>query len=240
MSAIGKVFKTIFVLLGLVGIATSAAFIIKSPSSFKDLGREIGIVKDSVDDATNQSLPYLMTFSTIKGTGSGYKSSYISAEGSSKKWYCSWGTEPTIAKDKTTISYILGWNNIEKVYYGGYTYKNEIQKLVDDSLIEQNYKFTYLVMDFDFSVNHSIQFNLSPFDDLKDSKLYLITSNNKGESWSVSKEQNMNETEKNKSFAIKQTFKASGVINKRYGLLLISKSAYARLEVDSFFALSEV
>lgn len=237
MSAFGKIFKTIFVLLGLAGIATSAAFLIKSPNSFIDLGREIGIVNDDVDTATNQRLPYFMDFTQVSGTGSGYKSSYFSAKNSSKKWYCSWGTEATKTKEGNGLSYVLGWNNIDKVYYGGYTYKNEIQNLVDDSFIENNYKFTYLLMDFDFSENHKIEFNVKPYDKLTDTKLYLISSNNKGKSWSVTKEENMSESEANKGITIQNTFETPGTINKRYGLLLISKEAYSRLEVNSFIAI---
>lgn len=238
MGTAKKIFTTIFVLLGLAGITTSMAFLIKSPGSFVDLGREIGIVNDGKNESGTQKLPYFMDFTNLSGTGSGYKSSYLNSNNSKAKWYCSWGTEPTKSKEDVEVSYILGWNNIENIYYGGYTYKDEIQKIVSETALSDGYKFSYIIMDFDFIDHHEIEFNVKAFDNLsKDTTLQLITSNNQGKSWSIVKDCELENINKGIAFKINHTYKPIGNINRRYGLLLSSKNAYCRLEMYSFSAL---
>ncbi|MCQ2801404.1 MAG: hypothetical protein MJ222_01950 [Bacilli bacterium] len=234
-----KILKFIFAILGVLAIATCVVLAIKLPSTFTDLGKEVGLISEKIDenDSNLRGMPFTSDFSHQTNLGSDYKSSYIKNSGDNNRWYCSWGSGASLSEDESYHSFILGWNKISSVYYGSYTYFDKISNVTELSKTDELYKFTYLLMDFDFYQNHTISFGVKPHDSLRDSSLKLITSHNRGESWSVVTEISSDYLQSTKTFDISATFNKTSQAYTRYGLVLESKLDKARLEINNVYAM---
>lgn len=235
-----KVLKFIFGIVGVLAIVTCVALAIKLPSTFTTLGKEVGLINEEIDhsDSKLKALPLRVDFTQQTNMGSDYKSSYIKNNTDNLRWYCSWGTGASLSENPYDYhSFMLGWNNISSVYYGSYTYYDEIKEVAELSKTDETYKFTYLLMDFDFFKNHNFSFKLKCHDILKDSSLKLICSHNRGESWSVVYDTDTSYLQSKNIFEISTKFEKTTSAYTRYGLLLESKLDIARLEIYNCYAL---
>lgn len=229
-----KILSWIFGIVGVLAIATCVALAIKLPSTFSTLGKEMGLVDEKVDENSEsvQKLgSYVMDFTHITNDGSGYKPSYITGQQNTKKWYCSSGNGAS-PDASHPLSFILGWNDISKVKNGTYDFDINISPLISDEKIENGYKFAYILMDFDFIQNHSLDFQIKPMSSYTDTSLSLISSKDNGSSWSVVKDIEIS----NRLTTITNSFESSNVQYRRYGLLLVSKLQNCRVELNSFIA----
>lgn len=223
-----KILNKTLLFLGFVAIGLCSAIAINNPNVFKDL---VGINQKT--DSIIQSVPYYVNFGDLGTSDTSYKTQYFKY--ANRSWYMSWGnhgsTNHTSPNDNFNM--LLGWNQTKLPVYGGYSYKSEVLKNIE---VKDNYNFTYLVMDFDFNINHNVDFIFTTFETLtnNDTTLYFISSHDRGSSWNVvdclrSKDL-INET----SLSFKYTEDSLISRTSRYGLCLVSNQTSARIELGQF------
>lgn len=240
-----KFIKLILAIVGVLAIVTCVILAIKIPTTYNDLFNQITNQFNSNDGGEDTPLlqsnslqelgTYSIDFTTITNGGSGYKSSYITNQSNDKKWYCSMGNgaSPTANPPR---SFLMGWNNIESVSNGSYDFDTSILPLVSNDLINDGYKLSYLLMDFDFYQNHKITFMVRPFEVLNNTQLYLISSSDIGSTWEFDKQVSNENLIATQNIVIDNTYESENVSFKRYGLLMLSKQQSCRLSLTSFVA----
>lgn len=222
---IKKFLKAIFGVVGLVSIALCVAIGVKSPQTFTDL---LGI-NNSNNTSDVQKVPYYANFGDFDVKDANYKSQYFSYANAS--WYMSWGS---LGSTSNQYGSLLGWNANSLPNYGSYSYVSQVMDNVEYTE-EQNY--TYILMDFDFNLNHLMEWSFSSFDGngSTNTYLHLITSHDSGNSWSISDTLQLNEVVKDEE--LKFTITEDNITSRttRYGLVLVSdvKSAI-RIEMNQF------
>lgn len=224
-----KILNIVIGILSILSIALCIGIGVKSPQAFTDL---LGI-SNKISEI--QKVPYYVNFGDIKVKDPNYKSQYFTYLNAS--WYMSWGSlGGTVEDEKSQYHYntILGWNNKSNPSYGSYSYVSEVMSNIEHK-DTQNY--TYLLMDFDFNLNHLMEWTLNSFDGSHsdDSYLYLIVSHNQGSSWSISDTKQLNNIKRDEE--IKFTITEDSVISRttRYGLVLVSDLHRAiRIEMNQF------
>lgn len=229
-----KVIQTLFSILGICAIGLCTAMAIKTPNVYKDL---FGIKDDK--DTIIQGVPYFVNFGDLGTSDSSYKTQYFKY--ANRSWYLSWGNhgqqKDHVAQDGSTINsfnMLLGWNATKHPVYGSYSYINEVMQEIK---VDEKYNFSYLIMDFDFNLNHYMEWSFSSFEDLtkSDTKLYLISSHNQGSSWSIiDKKENVAELIKDNELKFVYTEDSLMSRTSRYGLVLVSNATSARIELNQF------
>lgn len=232
--SVKSVFKGFFVTLSLLAIGLCSAIAIKEPNVIPNL---IGIKND--DDINNiQSVPYFVNFGDLGSGDTSYKTQYFKY--GNRSWYLAWGNHGQ-QKDhteedgtiKNRFNMLLGWNENKKPTYGSYSYTNQVMREIK---VNEDFNYSFIIMDFDFIENHNCDFSFSALENLSSSNtsLYFIASHNSGSSWSVIDSiDSTNLTKDNK-----QTF--TNVENNlfvrsiRYGMVLVSDAKSARIELDQF------
>lgn len=229
-----KIFRTIFALIGACAIGLCTALAIKTPNAFKDL---FGITDSN--ETTIQKVPYYVNFGDLGTSDSSYKTQYFSY--ANRSWYLSWGNHGQ-PKDWTTdngetrkgFNMLLGWNSTKKPIYGSYSYLKEVTEHIE---IKENYNFSYLIMDFDFNLNHLMEFSFSPLEYLgnSDTSLHLISSHNQGSSWELL-DTKLISSDIEKGTMLKFTNTEDSLLSRttRYGLVLVSNANSARIELNQF------
>lgn len=225
-----KFLKAIFGVVGLVSIALCVAIGVKSPQTFTNL---LGI--NTNESSEVQKVPYFVNFGDLTGKDANYKSQYFSY--AKANWYMSWGSLGSTTSDENASNYyktILGWNDENLPNYGSYSY---ISRVMDNVEYTEEQNFAYMLMDFDFNLNHLMEWTFSSFDGKgsENTYLHLITSHDSGNSWSISDTLQLNEVVKDEE--LKFTITEDNLVSRttRYGLVLVSdvKSA-VRIEMNQF------
>lgn len=225
-----KLLKGIFGVVGLASIALCVLIGVKSPQIFTDL---LGINKSETSDI--QKVPYFINFGDLTGKDANYKSQYFSY--AKANWYMSWGSLGSTTSDETASNYyktVLGWNDKSLPNYGSYSYVSQVMNNVDYTE-EQN--FAYMLMDFDFNLNHLMEWSFSSLDGKgsENTYLHLIISHNSGNSWSISETLQLNKVIKDEE--LKFTITEDNLVSRttRYGLVLVSDVKGAiRIEMNQF------
>ena len=226
-----KILKVIFGVVGFISIALCVAIGIKSPTTFTDL---LGI-NTSSETSDIQKVPYYCNFGDLTGRDANYKSQYF--DYAKCNWYLSWGSLGSTTRDDTSTSYyktLLGWNNKGLPNYGSYSY---VSQVMDNIEYTEEQNFTYLLMDFDFNLNHLMEWSFASFDGLgsENSYLHLITSHDSGSNWTITETIQLNEVIKDNE--MKFTITEDSIISRttRYGLVLVSDVQSAiRIEMNQF------
>ena len=218
-------------LAGIVGVAAVAlcvGFAVKMPAVYNDL---FGITKD--DDSTVAGIPYFVNFGDLETSDSSYKTQYFKY--SNKSWYLSWGNHGSVnhANANDDFNMLLGWNSTKKPVYGGYSYVTEVMQTID---VPEGSNYSYLIMDFDFTLNHRMEWTFSAFENLSapTTSVHLILSDNSGRSWGVKDTVTGEQLTKDNECTF--SYVEDSLISKkvRYGLVLVSDSASARIELNQF------
>lgn len=231
-----KVIRTIFSILGICAIGLCTALAIKTPNVYKEL---FGITEKV--DSEIQKVPYYVNFGDLETSDMSYKTQYFKYANCS--WYLSWGNrgqqKDHIENDgtiKNRFNMLLGWNSTKHPVYGSYSYVNEVMQEIK---VDENYNFSYLIMDFDFNLNHLMEWSFSPLEDLtkSDTKIYLISSHNQGSSWSViDKKEDVSLLKKDNDLKFEYVEDSLLSRTTRYGLVLVSNATSARIELNQFIA----
>ncbi len=229
-----KIFKIILSIIGLGAVSLCTALAIKTPNAFKEL---FGI---NQKDSVIQSVPYYVNFGDLGTSDSSYKTQYFNY--ANRQWYLSWGnhgqqSDHVVSVDDVRESFnmLLGWNATKHPTYGSYSYVEQVMKNI--KVADESFNYSYLIMDFDFNLNHQMEWSFSAFENLanSDTTLYLISSHDKGTSWSV-----VNKTEDvsllTKDNELKFECVEDSVVSRmsRYGLVLVSNAESARIELNQF------
>ena len=229
-----KILKTLFTILGIGAIGLCTAFAIKTPNVYKEL---FGITEQKESEI--QKVPYFVNFGDLGTSDSSYKTQYFKY--ANRQWYLSWGNHGQ-QKDhdlgggdvRESFNILLWWNSTKHPTYGSYSYVKEVMKEIK---VDEGFDYSYLIMDFDFNLNHSMEWTFSAFENLSSSEttIYLINSHNQGSSWSV-----VNKTEDvsllTKDNELKFECVEDSLISRttRYGLVLVSNANSARIELNQF------
>lgn len=229
-----KIINIIFGFVGLIAVVLCTALAIKTPNVFKEL---FGM---STKDSVIQSVPYYVNFGDLGTSDSSYKTQYFKY--ANRQWYLSWGNHGQ-QKDhdlgdgdvRESFNMLLGWNATKHPTYGSYSYVEQVMKNI--KVADESFNYSYLIMDFDFNLNHQMEWSFSAFENLtkSDTTLYLISSHDKGISWSVA-DQTKDVSLLSKKNEIKFTLTEESVISRttRYGLVLVSNAESARIELNQF------
>ncbi len=226
-----KIMKTISSLIGLCAVVVCTAFAIKMPSVYKDL---FGVVDK--EDTTIQRVPYYVNFGDLGTLDSSYKTQYF--QYANRTWYLSWGNHGGTSGGDTSaavsFNMLLGWNSLSKPVYGSYSYGSSVMETIE---VKDGFNYSYLIMDFDFDLNHIMEFSFRPFENLtsSESSIYLIASHNLGKSWSVL-DSKRDVTQFMKDNPMKFTITEDNLVSRttRYGIVLVSNAESARIELDQF------
>lgn len=224
-----KVIRTIFSILGICAIGLCTALAIKSPNVYKELFR----ITEKVDSEI-QKVPYFVNFGDLGTSDSSYKTQYFKY--ANRSWYLAWGNHGSTnhTDEINNFNMLLGWNQTNKPVYGGYSYVNEVMHEIK---VEEKYNYSFLIMDFDFNLNHLMEWSFSSFEDLtkSDTKLYLISSHNQGSSWSViDKKEDVSQLKKDNDLKFEYVEDSLLSRTTRYGLVLVSNATSARIELNQF------
>lgn len=229
-----KVIKRLFSILGICAIVLCTCIAIKFPETFERL---FGIENSVTSEI--QKVPYYVNFGDLGTSDSSYKTQYFKY--ANRSWYLSWGNhgqqKDHIGEDGTirnSFNMLLGWNASKHPVYGSYSYVNEVMQEID---LKENENYSYLIMDFDFNLNHLMEFSFSAFENLTTSEtsLYLISSHNQGSSWSViDKKEDVAELKKDNELKFVYTEDSLMTRTSRYGLVLVSNATSARIELNQF------
>ena len=226
-----KIMKTISSLIGLFAVVLCTAFAIKMPNVYKDL---FGIVNK--EETTIQRVPYYVNFGDLGTSDSSYKTQYF--QYANRTWYLSWGNHGGTSGGETSaavpFNMLLGWNSQNKPVYGSYSYGSSVMETIE---VKEGFNYSYLIMDFDFDLNHLMELSFSPFENLTktETSIYLICSHNLGKSWSVL-DSKRNALELIKDSPMKFTITEDNLVSRttRYGIVLVSNAESARIELDQF------
>lgn len=225
-----KVLNVVFSFVGLAAIGLCAGIAIKSPDTYENL---FGINKND-ENKTIAGVPYYCNFGDLGTSDSSYKTQYFKY--ANKSWYLSWGNfgSTNHTNENDNFNMLLGWNDTKLPSYGGYSYTNEVMKKIKVTE-EQNY--TYILMDFDFKLNHNMEWSFSSLDGSKSDNtfIYLICSHDSGSSWNILSTKNGDKLVKDEMITLNNVEESLTSRTTRYGLVLVSdiKSAI-RLELNQF------
>lgn len=224
-----KIIRTIFSIIGIGAIALVTAMAFKVPNSFKEL---FGIYEKKESDI--QSVPYFVNFGDLGTSDSSYKTQYFKY--ANRSWYLAWGNHGGVdsSSDLGKFNMLVGWNSTKKPVYGSYSYVDEVMK---DIPYDEGFNFSYLIMDFDFNLNHNLEWSFNPFENLSstETKLYLISSHTQGQIWSIIDKIDDSKT-LTKDAELKFTFKEESISSRtsRYGFVVVSKATSCRIEMNQF------
>lgn len=223
-----KTIHNILLFCGIVAIGLCTAVAVKMPDVFPTL---IGI--NNKNDSEIQSVPYYVNFGDLGTSDSSYKTQYFSY--AKRSWYLSWGNfgSTNHSNENDNFNMLLGWNSARKPVYGGYSYVNEVMNNIE---VKDDYNFSYVIMDFDFNLNHQCDFTFSALENLTntDSTIYFISSHNKGSTWNVLETLDSSKLIKDEIITFNNV--EDNLISRttRYGLVLVSNGNSVRIELDQF------
>lgn len=226
-----KIFNVTFSIIGLTAIALCVGVAIKSPNTFKDLFNV-----QTKETGSIAKVPYFVNFGDLGKSDSSYKTQYFKY--ANKSWYMSWGNfgSTNHTNEEENFNMLLGWNATKLPQYGGYSYTSEVMK---DIKVNDNQNYTYLLMDFDFNLNHYMEWTFNSFEGAKsdDTFVYLIGSHDSGASWKILQTINGSELIKDKMLTLENTEDNLMQRTTRYGMVLVSDVKGAiRLELNQFLA----
>ena len=229
---IKKVINNLLLISGLIAIGLCTAVAIKMPDVFPNL---IGINNSQSDI---QSVPYFVNFGDLGSGDNSYKTQYFKY--SNRSWYLAWGNfgqqKDHIEDDgtiKNRFNMLLGWNDTKHPSYGSYSYVNEV---MNDIEVKDKFNYSYVIMDFDFNLNHTLEFSFASFENLTNTEttLYLINSHNKGSTWNVIDSIDSTNLIKGNNLKFNNVEDSLTSRTTRYGMVLVSNSNSARIELNQF------
>ena len=145
------------------------------------------------------------------------------------------GLSPTTSSSNK-FNMLLGWNSTKAPVYGGYSYEKQVMSNIPNYK-DEGYNYSYLIMDFDFELNHKMDWSFSAFENLSstETKLYLITSHTQGQSWEILSTLDDTSTF-TKGNELKFSYEENSLFSRttRYGLVLVSKATSCRIEMNLF------
>lgn len=228
---IKKIIKSVLSVVGVLAVLICVGFAIKMPSVYSDL---LGIEKDS--DSATAGIPYVINFGNLGKSDSSYKTQYFKS--SNKSWYLSWGNYGSTnhTDENDNFNMLLGWNFGKSPVYGGYSYTTQVMQNIE---VPENANYSYVLMDFDFTINHLMEWSFNSFEKLTTSnytKVHLIYSDNSGSSWSIKDTVSKESLKKDEILTFQYTQESLIAKKSRYGLVLVSDSSSARIELQQMYA----